>query len=66
MVISHVTIITDSALCFNAVLGAILRVMRQLFHNNKENLRTSMYYILYINFIFDVFNYKSSNILHEQ
>ena len=28
MVISHVTIITDSALCFNAILGAILGVIK--------------------------------------
>ena len=28
MGISHVTIITDSALCFNAILGAILGIIK--------------------------------------
>ncbi len=28
MAISHVTIITDSALCFNAILGAVLGVIK--------------------------------------
>ncbi len=32
MVISHVTIIPDSALCFNSILGATLGVMGQFFY----------------------------------
>ncbi len=36
-VISHVTIIADSALCFIAILAAIDGVMGQYFLYNKQN-----------------------------
>ncbi len=36
MVISHVTIIADSALCFNAILGAIFCVVGQYFNIIKR------------------------------
>ena len=32
MVISHVTIIADSALCLNAILGAIFYIINRLMH----------------------------------
>ncbi len=63
MVISHVTIIADSAMCFNAILGAILGVMGQLFYSilfnfilvntqNKFHITAHPCIILYICTVF--------------
>ena len=58
-VISHVTIIADSALCFNAILGVILGVINgALFLSNRTSWTT-----LEINFIFPHVLFSVSNCL---
>ena len=47
MVISHVTIIADSALSFNVILGAILRLMGQFFYIINRIIHGAWKYEIY-------------------